>query len=256
MKGNNKAEVIEITVVIPTYNEKDNIRILIPAIADVFSDRHYEIVVVDDGSPDGTAACVEALAKEGFPVRVIKKEIKEGIGAALRVGYDSGRGRVLCSIDADLSFEPEQFSKMYTEIKNGADLVLGSRHRPGGYYEVPNASIWMKYIISRTGNWVVKTFTRMPLNDYSANFRMIKADVWKQIGTREKTNTLLFEMVLKTWVKGFHVTEIPIRFLDRRLGESKLKLPRESVKFLFKFLGFLYQFRDELYLKKSDQKLD
>lgn len=245
------SENVELSIVVPTYNERENIQPLIEALAIVFPKVVYEIVVVDDRSPDKTGEFAEQMALSGHPVHVVYKDKKEGIGAALRVGYDASKGWLIASMDADLSFRPEDLKLLYERILSGADLVVGSRHAPGSFYETPNSAIRKKYMISCFGNWFLRFTTKIPLHDFSANFRIIRREVWKAISTMENRNFLLFEMILKTWACGYRVEEIPVSFFDRRLGQSKLNLLSEIPKFFFKLVIYLIRYAGVLYGKRT-----
>lgn len=238
----------ELSIVIPTYNEVENIRQLIPCLSETFKEVSHEILVVDDQSKDGTPEAVRQLAKEGHSVRLISKEKKEGIGAALRVGYDQSRGSFIASTDADLSFKPEDLRIIFEKIRSGnAGLVLGNRHSTGSFYEAAKPSIRIKRWVSSSGNWFLRTVTRISLGDFSANFRVIRKEAWQQIETKEKTNMILFEMILKTWVKGYAIDQVAVSFVDRRFGKSKLNLFVEIPKFLFKLWGYLIRYAPSLY---------
>ncbi|TSC72482.1 MAG: glycosyl transferase family protein [Parcubacteria group bacterium Gr01-1014_38] len=232
---------LELSLVIPTYNERENIARLVPAVADALHGLSYEIVIVDDRSPDGTGALAQALCDAGYPVRLVTKERKEGIGAALRVGYDESRGKVIASMDADLSFDPWDLLRLYARIREGYHLVVGSRHIAGSVYEASNRQIWIKRFVSRLGNRIVRTITGIPIGDFSANFRFMRRETWHAIATTEKTNALLFEMILLAYVRGYAVSEVPVAFHDRRFGGSKLRLTREIPKFLRAFARHVWR---------------
>ncbi|HSP98928.1 MAG TPA: polyprenol monophosphomannose synthase [Candidatus Dormibacteraeota bacterium] len=242
----------DVSVVIPTYNERENIEHLLPQICAVLADRRFEVLVVDDRSPDGTADAVRAFAADHHPVRLIAKARKEGIGAALRVGYGESQGAVILSTDADLSFDPADLPRLLARLEQGADLVVGTRHGRGGGYESPTMETRIKWCLSAGGNWVLRTATGIPLTDFSGNFRAIRRDVWREIETVENTNTLLFEMILKAYVRGYVVAEVPVVFRDRRFGVSKLQMSREAPRFLRRFWRFIWQHRRELRRRRRD----
>ncbi len=215
-------------------------------MAEVLAGLAYEIVVVDDRSPDGTGDAVRRLAAHGYPARLVTKERKEGIGAALRVGYGESRGAVILSMDADLSFDPADLPRLYARIQDGAHLVVGTRHGVGSGYEAPTRAIRLKRLVSAVGNRVLRIVTGIPLTDFSGNFRAMRRDAWHAIETTENTNSLLFEMILKAYVKGFEVAEVPVTFRDRRYGVSKLRLWRETPRFLRRFVRAVWQHRHAL----------
>lgn len=235
--------MLSVSVVVPTYNERENIEVLLPEIHRVLGGRPHEILIVDDDSPDGTGRRVLELARELPGLSLITKKEKEGIGAALRKGYDAARNDVILSTDADLSFSPAEMLKLLEKIDAGYDLVLGCRHSGGGRYEAPTLKIKLKYSVSRLGNFVARALTGLDVRDYSANFRAIRREVWRAIETRDKTNSLLFEMILKVHSGGYRVTEVPVRFADRRFGRSKLNLAVEVPKFLLRFLVHVARLR-------------
>jgi len=232
--------------VLPTYEERENIERLLPEVATVLTGLSYEIVVVDDRSPDGTGDAVLRFRAQGYPARLVSKERKEGIGAALRVGYCESRGAVILSMDADLSFKAADLLRLYARIQQGADLVIGTRHSAASTYEAPTRAIRVKRFVSAAGNRVLCRLSGIPLTDFSGNFRAIRREVWRAIETTENTNTLLFEMILKAYVKGFKVAEVPVTFADRRYGTSKLQLSREAPKFLRRFSHHLWHHRHDL----------
>lgn len=231
-----------VSLVLPTYNERENIQRLVPQLARAFDGYTYEILVVDDSSPDGTGAAVQELAQIYPVVRLITRARKEGIGAALREGYDQARHEVIVSSDVDLSFQPSDLVRLVEVVTQGSDLALGSRHTSGSHYEAPTASIRRKRWISRVGNRVLRWTFGIPIHDFSANCRAIRRTTWRRIETRENTNTLLLEMILRCHFGGLRVTELPVTFLDRRYGVSKLRLSIEAPKFLVKMLWYRLSF--------------
>ncbi len=232
-----------LSIVLPTYNEKDNIKILIPEIEETFKHVNHEIIVVDDSSPDGTARISEELNKKYGNIKVIIREKKEGIGAAIREGYNNAGNSIIISSDSDLSFTLPDMYRLYAKIQEGYDLVLGNRHSKISFYELTTLKVKIKGWISKNGNKFLRLMTGLNINDFSANFRAIRKDVWEQINTKEKTNTLLLEMILKCKYGGLRVTEIPVTFKDRIHGESKLNLGTEAPKFLFKMIKYVLMYR-------------
>ena len=225
-----------VSIVLPTYNERENIHRLIPQLLRAFEAYPHEILVVDDSSPDGTGAAVLEMARTHPSVRLITRARKEGIGAALREGYDAARHDIIVSSDVDLSFEPADLVRLVDAVAQGSDLALGSRHMAGASYEAPTASIRRKRWVSRMGNQVLRWTFRIPIHDFSANCRAMRRDTWRRIDTRENTNTLLLEMILRCHAQRLRVTELPVTFRDRRYGVSKLRLSIEAPKFLLKMV--------------------
>lgn len=236
---------IELSIVIPTYNERKNVSILIPQIVDLFNRRGivFEILVVDDSSPDGTQEVILKMKKEFKNIHLISRKKKEGIGAALKEGYNLSLGKYILSSDADLSFKVSDMGKLYDKINEGYDLVVGSRYAKGGYYERKNIRTFSKNMVSSIGNRLWGFLFGFPTSDFSANFRIIRNKTWKEIETKENTNFLLFEMVYKTYLKSKRITEIPVSFVDRKYGESKLNLSIEAPKAAGKLLVYLLKYR-------------
>jgi len=235
--------MLSVSIIIPTYNERDNIALLTRALSRVLTGRKHEIIIVDDDSPDGTGEAVRTLSKEIPELKLITKKSKEGIGAALRKGYDAARNDVILSMDADLSWDCDDIVRLLQTIDKGADMALGSRHMSGGAYEAPSLRVRLKRLISAGGNRVVRFATGIELRDYSSNFRAIRSAVWHKIQTQENTNSLLIETVLKVAYGGYDVREIPVSFKDRVHGESKLNLAVEAPKFLAKLAYFIITLR-------------
>lgn len=226
-----------LTIILPTYNEAENLEEFIPRIEDAFSGRPFGILVVDDDSPDGTADVARKLGQRYGNIDVLIPAKREGLGAALRAGYDHATTEFILSSDADQSFLVEDMMRLYETIQErGDDLVQGTRHQEGGYYEVTGFRIRLKKLISVLGNLIVTRLARLPVTDCSANFRIIRKDAWERIETQETTNTLLFEMIFKAHHGGFRVSTIPVTFNDRRLGESKLNFGIEIPTFLIRML--------------------
>jgi dolichol-phosphate mannosyltransferase len=230
----------DVSIVLPTYNEKKNISILIPKIESAFKKIKHEIVVVDDSSPDGTAQFALDLNKKYKNIRVVVRNKKEGIGAALREGYNEARYELILSSDSDLSFEVKDMLRLIDEINKGYDVAVGSRQSKKNSYEMQKFSILLKGMVSRFGNKINKLSSGVNIHDFTANFRAIRRNVWKDIHTKDKTNFILAEMLILAHQKGYKVTEIPVTFKDRRYGESKLRMGREIPKFIIKmFVLFL-----------------
>ena len=240
---------MNVSIVLPTYNEKENLMILVPKIEDAFKKIEHEIIIVDDSSPDGTADYIMSLKNKN--VKLVLRKKKEGIGAALREGYFAAKHMIIISSDSDLSYEVEDMLRLIKKIKDGYDLVVGTRHKKKNYYEAKSLLTIVKYTISKVGNIITRALAGVNVTDFSANFRAIKKNVFIKLTLNEKTNTILLEMILKAKYNGFKVGEIPVTFKERVYGESKLNLFKESPKFFFKLLKFVFLYRIlKLNLKK------
>jgi len=232
-----------LSIILPTYNERENIKILIPEIEKMFRHVNHEIIVVDDNSPDGTAKTSEELNKKYGNIRVIVRKKKEGIGAAIREGYNSAKNSIILSSDADLSFTLSDTYRLYEKIQEGYDLVWGSKYSKGSSYEPATWQGRVKKWVSKNGNRIIRIATGINANDFTANLRAIKKDVWGQIDTQEMTNTFLMEMILKCKYGSLRVAEIPVTFNARIYGESKMNLGVEAPKFIIKMAKYVLMYR-------------
>lgn len=243
-------EHVTFSIVLPTYNEKENLQILIPDLLRVFNDSNVEIIIVDDGSQDGTRSLIKEFQHTRPNITLVERHKLLGIGSALIEGYRRSRGTYILSCDSDLSFSANDLRRIGNALQDGRhDLVLGSRHISGAYYEAPGVQILKKKIISKIGNFFLHSVTRIPTHDFSANCRGIKKEVWSQLVLMSQTNFMLFEMIWRTYELGFNITEIPVQFLNRKFGSSKLKLEKEVFTSLCLFIPLISKF----YLKKISQ---
>lgn len=231
--------MLDVSIILPTYNEKKNINLLIPQLEEILEKKRLEseILVVDDSSPDGTALAAKELNQKYGNIKVIIRSKREGVGAALREGYNLAKGKIIFSMDTDLSFDTNVMLKILEKLNENYDLVVGNRYGPEGCYEAKTISMQTKRFISRFGNKFLRFITGINIHDFSANFRGMKKDVWQNIKTKGKTNILLFEMILLTNYYGFKIGEEQILFKERIYGKSKLNLAKESPKFLLKAIN-------------------
>jgi len=222
-----------VLVVIPTYDERRNLPRLVPDVLDV--DTRVEILVVDDNSPDGTGDVAESLARE-HPgrIHVLHREGKQGLGKAYVAGFRWGLERdyaVLCEMDADLSHRPEDLAKMIEATAEHA-VVVGSRYVDGRV----NVVNWpmSRLFISIFGSWYARTITRLPIRDATGGFNAFRREVLEAIDLdRIESNGYAFqiELKLRAWRAGFTPHEVPIIFIERSEGESKMskRIVREAV---------------------------
>jgi dolichol-phosphate mannosyltransferase len=213
-----------VIVVVPTYNEAENLPLLLPKILD--RDARLEVLVVDDDSPDGTGRIADEFAAQNPRVHVLHRSAKSGLGAAYRAGLrralDVGADFVI-QMDADFSHPPEALDALLEEIEDH-DVVLGSRYLNG--ITVVNWPI-ERILISYFGNWYVRRVTGMPISDTTGGFRCIRSDLLERIGfERIRSTGYAFQIELNyRFVRsGARIKEIPFFFIDRTRGESKLSL--------------------------------
>jgi dolichol-phosphate mannosyltransferase len=211
-------------VVMPTYNECENLPLLVPQVLE--QDPRIEILVVDDASPDGTGKIADELAKAEPRVHVLHRLNKDGLGAAYRAGFaralELGADWIV-QMDADFSHPPDTLSPMLEEIQH-YEVVMGSRYLRG--ITVVNWPI-VRILISYYGNLYVRTVTGLPIRDTTGGFRCMRRDLLERIGfERSRANGYAFQIELNYRIvhNGASVKEIPFFFLDRTRGDSKLTL--------------------------------
>lgn len=240
--------MIDVSIILPTYNEKENISILIPQLEEILKKQvlKSEILVVDDNSPDGTALIARQINENYGNIKIITRLKKEGIGAALREGYNKAEGKLIFSMDTDLSFDTNMVPVILKRLNEGYDMVVGNRYSSKGDYETKTLSIKAKKFVSKFGNKFLRFITGIDIHDFSTNFRGMKRETWQNIKTKEKTNILLFEMILLTHYHGFKVGEQRVIFKERLYGKSKLNLVKEAPKFLLKAINLSLKTRLKL----------
>jgi dolichol-phosphate mannosyltransferase len=215
---------LQTLIIIPTYNERQNIEPLFEAIFTVNND--VNILVVDDNSPDKTYELVDELQQGRYKDKVflLRRAGKLGLGTAYVAGFKWALANgydYIMEMDADFSHNPIYINDFLREIKN-ADLVIGSRYVPGG--GVVNWGIGRKFI-SRGGSLYSRTILGLPLNDITGGYKCFRREVLESINLDSiKSNGYSFqvEMNYRTYLKGFRIKEVPIIFEDRRVGQSKM----------------------------------
>jgi dolichol-phosphate mannosyltransferase len=216
--------VSEALVIIPTYNEKENIEKM---VRKVFSlPEAFDLLIVDDGSPDGTAAIVKELQKEfQGNLHIEERTGKLGLGTAYIHGFKWGLNRhyqYLFEMDCDFSHNPDDLIRLYAAAKNGADVAIGSRYTKGGKVENwPVGRILMSYFASV----YVRMVLWMNVMDTTAGFKCYRREVLENIdldGVKFIGYAFQIEMKYRAWRKKYKLVEVPITFIDRVLGASKM----------------------------------
>ncbi len=224
----------DLTIVVPTYNERARLAELVDAVLTAAADAglNLELIVVDDNSPDKTGELARELATTR-PMQVVRRAGKLGLGTAVVAGFEVARAPIVGVMDADFSHPPAMVPTLFAAMrKTGADLVLGSRYIPGG--STPDWP-WSRRLLSRVGCLLARPIA--PIRDAASGFFLIRRELARQVTIQAGG----FKICLELLVRGApgHVVEVPFRFDDRELGESKMSL-REAA-------GYLIQLRD-LYL--------
>jgi dolichol-phosphate mannosyltransferase len=241
-------------VIIPTYNEKENIRSIVELVLSQVP--NLEILVVDDNSPDGTAAIVTEMAQANPRVHLLSRAGKLGLGTAYIAGFKWGLAQgyaCLIEMDADFSHDPREIPNMLKAIQQ-ADLVLGSRYIDG--VRVVNWPL-SRLVLSKGASYYVRIITGLPVYDPTGGFKCFRRKVLETLELDEvRSNGYAFqiEMSFKAWMKGFRIREIPITFADRHAGKSKMSghIVREALWMVWS-LAFAHGFRRKPHARlKSD----
>jgi dolichol-phosphate mannosyltransferase len=215
-------------LILPTYNEAENIRAIVSAAAGVLAGaapEGFRILVVDDGSPDGTGTIADGIAAEHGWMEVLHRSEKNGIGPAYLAGFrhalDRGAGYVM-EMDSDFSHDPADLARLLAAARGEADLALGSRYVPGG-----GVSDWglLRRFISEGGSTYARWVLGLKVRDLTGGFKCFRRDVLEAIhfdGVRSRGYAFQVELTYRAVRAGFRVVEVPIVFRDRQHGQSKM----------------------------------
>jgi glycosyltransferase involved in cell wall biosynthesis len=212
-------------VVLPTYQEAENIEQMLESVRKV--EPEMDILVIDDGSPDGTADLAEVVADELGQIEVVRRSGKLGLGSAYRLGFSRGIDAgydAMVEMDSDLSHDPTALPSFSEALEAGADLVIGSRYVPGG--RIPGWP-WERRLLSLAGNIYADRMLRLGLHDATAGYRMYRADALRAIDldtVHADGYSFQIEMAYRILRAGGRVVEVPITFTDRLHGSSKMSL--------------------------------
>ena len=227
-----RPSIQHVLVIVPTYNERDNVTRIVPLILE--QDPRIDVLVVDDGSPDGTGQVVAQMAVTTPRVHLVERASKMGLGTAYLAGFRWAIERhydVAFEMDADFSHDPKHIPQFLRAI-NDCDIVLGSRYQDGRV-TVVNWPI-ARLILSYMANLYARAVTRLPVCDATGGFKAFRRKVLETIDLNAvHSNGYAFqiEMSYRAWKRGFKIKEIPIVFHDRTLGESKMskQIVREAI---------------------------
>jgi dolichol-phosphate mannosyltransferase len=218
-------------LVVPTYQEADNIQPFLRAVREAAPD--LEIIVADDNSPDGTGKFAEVVGDELGRIEVLHRPGKEGLGAAYRHGFRHALDRgfeVIVQMDADFSHDPAVLPELLAAVGSGADVAIGSRYVPGG--NVPNWT-WFRRGLSRYGNEFARWALHLAVRDATSGFRAYTSAIMEDIdidGTTANGYLFQIETGYRLTVAGARMVERPISFADRKYGLSKMAVVRTMVE--------------------------
>jgi dolichol-phosphate mannosyltransferase len=210
-------------ILIPTYNERENVR---PIVTEVFKwNPDVHVLVIDDNSPDKTAEIVQEMMKADPRLHLLSRSGKQGLGKAYLAGFEWGQKNgfeLLCEMDADFSHRPEDLKKILSSFTPETDFIIGSRYVPGG--DTVNWS-WFRRLISRGGSLYAGLVLKFKVSDYTGGFNCWRSRTLDKIGLSTVTSNgycFQIELKYKALKAGCRVQEVPIIFEDRRVGQSKM----------------------------------
>lgn len=222
------------SVVLPTYKEVENLKILIPQLLAMFREtkRSGEIIVVDDASDDGTREFLNRLKKNGESVRLIERKKERGFSSAVCCGTDKTKYANIIHMDSDLAHTIRDLKKLLKKYEQNERraVIIGSRYVSGSTFQ---GKPFLNRLASLIGGLIVRYCLKLSVNDVSNNFRIFPKKGWKLIRPQLtlKGNIILVQELILMKKAGYHFIELPTSYLERRLGESKLKVWRETINF-------------------------
>jgi dolichol-phosphate mannosyltransferase len=242
----------ELSVVVPTYNERDNVPLVVELLKRTLEDVSWEVIFVDDNSPDGTAAAVRALGAADHRVRCIRRIGRRGLAGACIEGMLSSQARYIAVLDADLQHDETLLAAMLERIRKGdVDVVVGSRYIPGGSADSFTSK---RRFMSRLSHVAAHAITKVELSDSGSGFYMIRRDAMEELAPRLSSQGFKLLLDIMTTARGtLRAAELPYTFRERQHGESKLdshvvldfaallvaKLTNDAVSFRFLMFCFV-----------------
>ena len=212
-----------VSLITPTYNESKNLSESIRRIQENLKNYFFEIIIVDDNSPDGCGLIADLLAENYSNIKVLHRESKKGLGTAYKEGFLLTNGDLIVSMDSDLSHDASYLPKLI-EAARDSNIVIGSRLCRGG--EIKGRSFYRDFLTYFT-NKFIKYFTRKGINDWTSGLRVYHRDTWMELMPEVHCNKwdFQFESLFKAIKMGYSVREVPITFYERLEGSSKFGLP-------------------------------
>jgi dolichol-phosphate mannosyltransferase len=207
-----------ISIVLPTFNESQNIGPLISRTLQALSAHNCEIVVVDDNSPDGTWQIVEQISRNNSRVRLIRRIGEKGLTSAIRRGIREAQGDTIGWMDCDLSMPPELWPDLLESLQNGADIAVGSRYVPGGK-DVAHSFAGKTF--SQIINLFARLFLTPSIHDFTSGFILSRASIFKDITLQGDYGEYCIDFLYRAWRSGCKIAEKPYICLPREFGDSK-----------------------------------
>lgn len=228
---------MEWSIVIPALNERDNLEPLLQGLKRVMDGLvpTWEIIVVDGGSTDGTVE----LARQMDATVVFQTE--PGYGGALKAGFESAQGRMIVTMDADCSHDPE-FIKNFWEQRDRADLLIASRYVPGGRADMSGTRLFLSRVLNLSFAWLLA----LPVKDLSSGFRLYRRSTLERLPFKSRDFDVLEEILIHAYAEGFNILEVPFHYKPRRHGSSHVKLLRFARSYLVT-LARMWQLRHSIF---------
>jgi dolichol-phosphate mannosyltransferase len=215
----------------PVYNEKENLSIFIDDLEAVLKEENFdfEVIIIEDNSPDGRGEIADCLAKKYGNIKVIHRKEKLGLGTAYKDGFKEAKGEIIVTIDCDLSHDPSDLPKLLEKSRNN-DIVIGSRLIKGG--EIKGRAVW-RDILSYSANWFIRILTNKKIHDWTSGYRVYKRKVLETVFPLVECMKwdFQFDVLYVSLTKKFDVMEVPISFRDRGKGKSKFDI-NEAITFV------------------------
>jgi len=226
-----------VLIITPTYNERDNLEVFLEQVGSVVPDAH--VLIVDDNSPDGTGEIADRYAARDDRIHVMHRPGKMGLGSAYVAGFHWALERdyeVVLEMDTDLSHDPKYVPEMLRALENGADIAIGSRNIPGGGVEGWGPG---RHIVSKGGSLYSRTILGLDVRDLTSGFKAFHRRALEAIDldqVRSNGYSFQIEMTFRALQRGMRVAEVPIVFVDRRAGRSKMsrKIFLEAIAMVWK----------------------
>ncbi len=239
-KGAIKSSTSDCIVVIPTYNERENIASMIATLRSLAE--APDILIVDDNSPDGTAQVVRGLIETHEGIHLLQRKGKLGLGSAYKAGFAFALRhgwKYICQMDADFSHDPADIPRLIAGCRAGADVAIGSRYVKGGRIR---GWPWQRWLLSRTANFVAQVILRSRVKDLTGGFKCFSRQAMEKINLQRVTSEgYIFQVEMNHWAgrEGLRTSHIPICFTERRSGTSKMGKD-EAISGLWQllYLGF------------------
>ena len=241
MKDNKPDSAKSVSIVIPTYNEKNNLGGLIQNIEQVLSSNKIdgELIIIDDNSPDGTGKLADSFARKYRNITVLHRAMKEGVGSARKLGFSKAKKEIILSMEGDDTHNPDYIPVFLREIE-GADLVIGSRYLPGS--KIVNWP-FKRRLVSKVANFIARFFSGAKLTDVTSGFRAFRKGMYERLLIESYGYPFNMEFACEAASRGFSVKEIPIRFANRKSGKSKLNVLKELYTFIYVAFKFSYTYK-------------